>query len=251
MKTVKIGETIIGEGFPKIIVPLVGKTREELVTEAKNLQAIDCDIVEWRIDFFEEVTDSKATAIFSHDLKKILAKPLLITFRSKREGGELELPDAQYFAIYHEIVANGAADLLDVELFMPEKEVAALLLAAKEKEVKIVMCNHDFFATPEKEEIIQRLRLMQAKGADICKIAVMPNSAQDVLTLLNATDEMSRLYADRPIITMSMGDKGMVSRISGQLFGSAATFGAAKQASAPGQVPVSELRSILKTLAIK
>lgn len=251
MKTVKIGETIIGEGFPKIIVPLVGKTREELVTEAKNLQAIDCDIVEWRIDFFEEVTDSKATAIFSHDLKKILAKPLLITFRSKREGGELELPDAQYFAIYHEIVANGAADLLDVELFMPEKEVAALLLAAKEKEVKIVMCNHDFFATPEKDEIIQRLRLMQAKGADICKIAVMPNSAQDVLTLLNATDEMSRLYADRPIITMSMGDKGMVSRISGQLFGSAATFGAAKQASAPGQVPVSELRSILKTLAIK
>lgn len=251
MKTVKIGETIIGEGFPKIIVPLVGKTREELVTEAKNLQAIDCDIVEWRIDYFEEVTDSKATAIFSHDLKKILAKPLLITFRSKREGGELELPDAQYFAIYHEIVANGAADLLDVELFMPEKEVAALLLAAKEKEVKIVMCNHDFFATPEKEEIIQRLRLMQAKGADICKIAVMPNSAQDVLTLLNATDEMSRLYADRPIITMSMGDKGMVSRISGQLFGSAATFGAAKQASAPGQVPVSELRSILKTLAIK
>lgn len=251
MKTVKIGETIIGEGFPKIIVPLVGKTREELVIEAKNLQAIDCDIVEWRIDFFEEVTDSKATAIFSHDLKKILAKPLLITFRSKREGGELELPDAQYFAIYHEIVENGAADLLDVELFMPEKEVAALLLAAKEKEVKIVMCNHDFFATPEKEEIIQRLRLMQAKGADICKIAVMPNSAQDVLTLLNATDEMSRLYADRPIITMSMGDKGMVSRISGQLFGSAATFGAAKQASAPGQVPVSELRSILKTLAIK
>lgn len=184
-------------------------------------------------------------------MKKILAKPLLITFRSKREGGELELPDAQYFAIYHEIVENGAANLLDVELFMPEKEVATLLLAAKEKEVKIVMCNHDFFATPEKEEIIQRLRLMQAKGADICKIAVMPNSAQDVLTLLNATDEMSRLYADRPIITMSMGDKGMVSRISGQLFGSAATFGAAKQASAPGQVPVSELRSILKTLAIK
>ena len=64
-------------------------------------------------------------------MKKILAKPLLITFRSKREGGELELPDAQYFAIYHEIVENGAADLLDVELFMPEKEVETLLLAAK------------------------------------------------------------------------------------------------------------------------
>ena len=87
MKTVKIGETIIGEGFPKIIVPLVGKTREDLFSEARNLQEIDCDIVEWRIDFFEEVTDAKATAAFSYELKKILAKPLLVTFRSKREGG--------------------------------------------------------------------------------------------------------------------------------------------------------------------
>ena len=251
MKTVKIGDTIIGEGMPKIIVPLVGKTREDLLKEAQNLQIIDCDIVEWRIDFFEEVTDAKATATFSHDLKKVLDKPLLITFRSKREGGELELPDAQYFAIYDEIIANGAADLLDVELFMPEKEVRTLMATAKEKEVKVIMCNHDFFATPTKEEIIQRLRAMQEKGADICKIAVMPNSAQDVLTLLSATDEMHRLYADRPIITMSMGDKGMISRVSGQLFGSAATFGAAKKASAPGQVPVSELRSILKTLAVK
>ncbi len=251
MKTVKIGETIIGEGFPKIIVPLVGKTREDLFSEARNLQEIDCDIVEWRIDFFEEVTDAKATAAFSYELKKILAKPLLVTFRSKREGGELELSDTNYFAIYHEMLENGVPDLLDVELFMPEKEVRTLIAAAKEKKVTVVMCNHDFFATPAKEEIIQRLRLMQEKGADICKIAVMPNSAQDVLTLLSATDEMYRLYADRPIITMSMGDKGMISRVSGQLFGSAATFGAAQKASAPGQVPVSELRSILKTLAVK
>ncbi len=251
MKTVKIDNLVIGEGLPKIIVPLVGKTRAELLAEAEKLQTLDCDLIEWRIDFFEEVQDAAATAAFSHELKAALQKPLLITFRSKREGGELELSDEAYFAIYEEILANGALDLLDVELFMPEAAVAQTIAVAHEKNVKIIMCNHDFFATPAKEEIIARLCQMQAKNADICKIAVMPTSAEDVLTLLSATEEMKRLQADRPLITMSMGDKGMVSRISGQLFGSAATFGAAKQASAPGQVPVGELRSILKTLALK
>lgn len=212
---------------------------------------VACDIVEWRIDFFEEVKKATAVASFSHELKQTLQKPLLVTFRSKREGGVLELSDAAYFELYQEIIASGAVDLLDVELFMPEEAVAELVAAAHKQAIKIVMCNHDFAATPPKEEIIQRLCSMQEKGADICKIAVMPNSAADVLTLLAATEEMKRLHAKQPLITMSMADKGVISRISGQLFGSAATFGIAKKASAPGQVPANDLYTILKTLELQ
>ena len=111
------------------------------------------------------------------------------------------------------------------------------------------MCNHDFDATPSQEEIVRRLSLMEEKNADICKIAVMPNSNQDVLTLLQATAEM-KSKATRPLITMSMGALGMVSRVSGEVFGSSATFGAAKKASAPGQVPVSVLRDMLENLKL-
>jgi len=89
---------------------------------------------------------------------------------------------------------------------------------------------------------------MQALGADICKIAVMPRSAADVLTLLDATRIMHEEYADRPLITMSMGGLGVVSRIAGQVFGSAATFGMVGTASAPGQVDASELRALLDVL---
>lgn len=91
---------------------------------------------------------------------------------------------------------------------------------------------------------------MQLKGADICKIAVMPRNSEDVLTLLEATRKMYENYADRPLITMSMGTLGMISRISGQVFGSAATFGSAGTASAPGQISVSELRKLLNTLQV-
>jgi len=77
---------------------------------------------------------------------------------------------------------------------------------------------------------------------------VMPKNSTDVLTLIEATNDMKVEFADRPIVTMSMGSLGMVSRISGGVFGSAMTFGSAKQASAPGQVPINELKRILEVL---
>lgn len=248
MKTVTVDHITIGDGLPKIIVPMVGNTAEELEKEAELIHTLDCDLVEWRIDFFEQVSNFQAIASLSHNLKAILEKPLLITFRTKNEGGVYDLSESDYFELYKTIISNGNLNLLDVELFMPEKQVNELIDLAHKNEIKIIMCNHDFQKTPEKEEIIHRLRSMQDKGADICKIAVMPTASEDVLTLLNATREMYETYAQVPLITMSMGALGMISRVSGQVFGSAATFGSATTASAPGQVPVVELRKMLETL---
>ena len=59
---------------------------------------------------------------------------------------------------------------------------------------------------------------------------------------------MTRKYADRPIITMSMAGTGVISRLCGEVFGSALTFGAAKKASAPGQMGVNELETVLRLL---
>ena len=76
----------------------------------------------------------------------------------------------------------------------------------------------------------------------------MPQSPADVVTLLAATEEMTAKYADRPVITMSMGPLGVISRVCGQSFGSAATFGAVNGASAPGQMEVEELDEVLGIL---
>ncbi|MET1176254.1 type I 3-dehydroquinate dehydratase, partial [Paenibacillus amylolyticus] len=85
----------------------------------------------------------------------------------------------------------------------------------------------------------------QELGGDLPKIAVMPETTADVLRLLEATCTMNEKYADRPIITMSMAGKGIISRLAGEVFGSAMTFGAAKKASAPGQIAAGELKEIL------
>ena len=114
--------------------------------------------------------------------------------------------------------------------------------------VKVIMSNHDFHKTPAQEDIIYRLRRMQDLGADLPKIAVMPQTPQDVLTLLSATLTMKEKYATRPIITMSMAKMGGISRVTGRLFGSAMTFGTVGQASAPGQIAIKELRELMDIL---
>lgn len=249
MKTVTIKNMTIGEGAPKIVVPMVGKTIDELQAEAIELKKVDLDLVEWRVDFFEHVENLEKVLDAAKSIREILLEtPILFTFRTKKEGGEHEVTPDYYFALNKAMMTSGLVDLTDIELFMGDDEVLSAVDCAHKNGIQVVMCNHDFDKTPAKEEIIARLRKMQTLQADICKIAVMPQSAKDVVTLLDATATMQADYADRPIVTMSMGGLGVVSRLAGETFGSAMTFGAAKKASAPGQVPVKELRSVLELL---
>ena len=250
MKTVTVENVVFGEGRPKILVPLVGATETEILEAAAQAKELDCDVIEWRIDFYEFVEEAKKVAALSLKVKEAAQKPVLVTFRTAKEGGVHEIPDALYFEIYRTVLTQGKADLIDLELFMDQAEVQKTIELAHEKGTKVIMCNHDFNTTPTKDELVSRLTMMEERHADICKIAVMPQSNQDVLTLLQATAERYA-SAQTPLITMSMGPLGMVSRVSGEVFGSSATFGAAAKASAPGQVPVSELRTILETLKLQ
>ena len=134
---------------------------------------------------------------------------------------------------------------MDVEAFTGDEVVKDIIEGAHAHGVKVVASNHDFDKTPDKDDIVGRLVKTQELGADIPKIAVMPQCKKDVLTLLEATREMAEEHADRPIITMSMAGTGLISRLCGEVFGSALTFGAVGKASAPGQMNASDLREIL------
>ena len=248
-RSVTVKGICIGEGAPKICVPMVGKTIPELIEEAEFLKTTDLDVVEWRVDFFEHVEDLEKVKDALSAIRSILHDiPLVFTFRSAKEGGEKEISTEYYFELNRVIAESGQIDIVDVELFNDEEEIKLLISAAHDNKVYVIISNHDFDKTPAKEEIVARLRKAQELGGDLPKIAVMPKSAADVLTLLDATNTMNEQYGDRPIITMSMAGKGVISRLAGEIFGSALTFGAAKKASAPGQVPVTELRRILSLI---
>lgn len=249
MNPVVVRNVSIGEGMPKICVPIVGRTREEILMTANEILNTPADLAEWRADYFESVLEMQKVVALSAELREVLGDiPLLFTFRTKAEGGEKELNLRVYTMLNQMMIASGNIDLVDVEVFIGEKEVLAIIEAAHKYGVKVVGSNHDFAKTPDKDEIVRRLCYMQSVGVDIPKIAVMPQNKKDVLTLLSATEEMATEYADRPIVTMSMSEMGVVSRIAGATFGSAITFGALEKTSAPGQIRVEKLKDILENM---
>ena len=236
----------IGEGIPKICVPIVGKTKEEILAAARSFSNVTLDVVEWRADWFDGVFHFGQLEDVLKELRRILADiPILFTFRTLKEGGEKDIDTMDYAELNKKVSASGLVDMVDVEAFMGDKIVRDIIIGAHAYGVKVVASNHDFAKTPEKEELIKRLCKMQDLGADIPKIAVMPQSKKDVLTLLAATQEMTDQYADRPIITMSMATDGLISRLCGEIFGSALTFGSVGTASAPGQMNAADLNAVL------
>jgi len=248
-RNVKVRGVTIGEGTPKICAPMVGKTIEELIEEVEFLKRLDLDIVEWRVDFFDGIENIEKVKTALGKIRVILKEtPLIFTFRSFKEGGEKEISSAYYVELNKAVVETGQVEIIDVEQSTDQNDLKLLVETAHASDVFVIISTHDFDKTPPKEQIVERLRKAQELGGDIPKIAVMPKSAADVLTLLDATNTMKELYDDTPVITMSMAGRGIISRLAGEIFGSALTFGAAKKASAPGQIAVTELRGVLNLL---
>ncbi|HHP0375916.1 type I 3-dehydroquinate dehydratase [Acinetobacter baumannii] len=233
----------------KTIVPITAKNKEQALAQAQVIaNTADADLAEFRIDLLSFASDTKQVIALGHELKKILGnKPMIATIRTKNEGGQLEISDADYGKTYQAYLKNPFMDWLDVEMFRDQKVVSEIVQKAHQKKVLIVISNHDFQKTPSQDEIEKRLLKQDQMGADILKIAVMPKSKQDVFTLMNATLKVSQ-QTTKPLLTMSMGQLGTISRVATANMGGSYSFGMIGQASAPGQIDVTKLKQILQTV---
>lgn len=233
----------------KTIVPITAKTKEQTLAQAQVIaNTADADLAEFRIDLLSFASDTKQVIALGHELKKILGnKPMIATIRTKNEGSQLEISDADYGKTYQAYLKNPFMDWLDVEMFRDQKVVSEIVQKAHQKKVLVVMSNHDFQKTPSQDEIEKRLLKQDQMGADVLKIAVMPKSKQDVFTLMNATLKVSQ-QTTKPLLTMSMGQLGTISRVATANMGGSYSFGMIGQASAPGQIDVTKLKQILQTV---
>lgn len=239
----------IGEGMPKICVPIVGKTVDEILNQAGRILYSPADLVEWRVDHFRRCHDTKAVLAALRKLSERLeGRPVLFTFRTAREGGERSISKKDYIALYEAVIASGYADLADIEYRLGSDVTGRLISLARSRGVAVVLSYHDFSKTPPEDEIVKRLNTMKHLGADIAKIAVMPRNPRDVLALLSATERMKREENPIPVITVSMSAMGLISRISGEIFGSAVTFASVGDVSAPGQIQADEADRFLLTI---
>ena len=161
-KYVEVRGVKIGEGVPKICVPIVGKTKEEILAAARSFENVALDVVEWRVDWFEGVFDFAQVEDVLKDLRPALGEtPILFTFRTSKEGGEKEIEKSVYVKLNEMAVKTGFADLVDAEAFTGTDEVNTIVETAHLYGVKVIASNHDFQKTPPKEEIVSRLCFMK------------------------------------------------------------------------------------------
>ena len=238
----------IGVGRPCVCVPVMGREKEGIIEEIIALTKSPVDIIEWRVDAFADYLDfNEVRNVLQTVAPHLVEKIFLYTFRTKLQGG-LGNVTAEQLDDIHDIAAeSGVVDLLDLEFFAEEYPVIKIL-RLQEKGVKIVASHHDFEETPERDVMKMLLERMCAGNADIVKIAVMPQDEEDVLRLLSVTNEFYKENPDTPIISMSMGKLGMMSRLCGETFGSCVTFAANKETSAPGQMSMGKVIEIIDFL---
>ena len=234
-----------GAELPLLCAPLVGRTREALLSEATAVIALRPDLVEWRVDFFEGIGRPAEVVALGRELRALAGETaILFTRRSTREGGErIPIGEAEVVSLYAQVCRAGWCDYVDQELSSAPADMAAVREAARQAGVGLVASFHDFQRTPPAEVLFAKVSEARALGADVAKVAVMPQRLEDVLTLLGAT---LRAHQELriPLITMSMGALGSLSRLVGWVYGSAVTFGVGASSSAPGQMPLEDLRAV-------
>ncbi len=251
---VRVRNVVLGQGRPKICIPIVALDREGLIREAEEIRTLPADLVEWRADWYEVLKQPQKAQTAVNEglglLREILGEkmPVIFTVRTRPEGGAISLPAEDYVLLIRTALECGMADLVDMELFTAPEETDPLIGEAHSQGKKVILSSHDFKSTPPFEEMVSRLRAMEEKGGDILKLAVTPWSPEDVLSLLEATVKMKDNPSGCPLITMAMGGFGVVSRLTGEVFGSCMTFGCSRNQSAPGQIEAVPLARVLETI---
>jgi 3-dehydroquinate dehydratase-1 len=235
----------LGGDTPLICTPLVGRTRERVLAEAASVIAKKPDVVEWRVDFFGPIGDTDAVLETAKALRAAIGDaPAIFTRRSSREGGEaIALDEEGVVGLYDAVGASGLVDFLDFEMGNDAAHVQRVRADARRHGTRVILSYHNFAATPDRDFLVERFLDAERQGADVAKVAVMPRDRMDVLTLLAATAE-AHARARIPLISMSMGPLGAITRMIGGTFGSSLSFAVGEAASAPGQMPIADLVTV-------
>ena len=252
-KVIRIGDLAIGEGLPKICAGLAAAEFDLVLDQHRKLLDEPADLLEWRTDYLlgKQYGDIDGINRTLAAIAEVDPRPVILTLRTENEGGMAPATAREYREIIRAYATESDAGIIDIEAFDkesgPDRDIIAFLTSlAHENGKTVILSNHDFNMTPSRKEIVQRLMTMAEMGADIPKAAYMPQSEEDVHTLLAAAMDASEIL-DGPLIALSMGELGQPSRVCGGTFGSCITFGASPFAeTAPGQIGVRALRDHLQ-----
>jgi 3-dehydroquinate dehydratase-1 len=243
------GEPVADGKHPLICTPLIGRNRDQVLAEAAKVVGKKPDILEWRVDFYDAIGNPSEVIETAKAIRKVAGGiPVLFTRRSINEGGEkISLSEEQVVALYVAVCESESIEMVDVEMSNNADHIRRVREVSRKHDIAMIMSFHNFHYTPSLDFLNQRFLEAERLGADIAKVAVMPRNLDDVLTLLKSTLHSSENLRI-PLISMSMGAYGSLTRMFGWVFGSSVTFAVGESSSAPGQLPIEDLHTVLATI---
>jgi 3-dehydroquinate dehydratase-1 len=231
-----------GGDTPLICTPLVSRTRERLLAEAAGILHKSPDLLEWRVDHFGAIGDTGAVIETLRELRTAAGRtPIIFTCRATREGGHrIPIAEPQVVELYEAVAATRLVEFMDFDQEHDAALVQRVREATRANEVRLILSYHNISYTPGHDFIVERFLEAERQGADVALVLAKPRDRVDVLRLLAATAEADTKVRI-PLIGVSSGPLGSVSRIVGGLFGSSLSYAVGDKASAPGQIPIGDL----------
>jgi len=227
---------------------------------SKALTALRCgaDAVELRLDLFKpEEREATRVKAFVEALREKAKAGVILTNRSASEGGKFEGSEDERLSLLKEALEASEADAVDVEYFADPRKRAEIVALSRKLNATVIFSFHDFAGMPDAAELEHLALKMHAEGADIAKIAVTPETAEDALKLLELTlklkaSKASREAGEKGVAFIGMGNVGRHLRVLAPIYGSALTYGflEGEESVAPGQLSISELRSMIDKLSM-
>ena len=235
-----------------ICVPIVGPTIEDILSQVQEAVQAKVDLIELRPDMWmkdSHISEEEYIPTIVNLVEEVHSRyekmPILFTWRTLAEGGETSIRSKNYGHLLQAIVDQNLVQAIDVELFAYTDTIGQIIKQAHHQGIQTVMSYHNFHKTLERDTLHLYAEQMISAGASVIKFALMPATSEDVLSILQLTQELTKKYPQLPRITMSMGRLGQMTRTCGNVFGNCVTFGTLGQASAPGQVDVKILQQLL------
>jgi 3-dehydroquinate dehydratase-1 len=222
----QIGTVVLGER-PRLVAAGGDAELDAL------LGADGADLVELRADLFDDPQPAAVAAALAR--LRAGTRPVILTVRHAREGGRA-MPDDRRRAVYEAGLAH--ADAIDVEIASAEA-LAPVVHRARDDGRLVILSAHFHDDTPPLGTLLGLLARAETLGAHLTKLVTTACSPADLRLLLEAT----LAAAPRPVATFAMGPLGVASRVSFGVAGSLLTYGSVGRPTAPGQLPIGELRT--------
>jgi 3-dehydroquinate dehydratase-1 len=210
----------------------------DAATRAEVLSLVQrgLDVAELRVDHFARVDAASVLA----QLDVFAGVPLLATIRSAAEGGGWKGTEADRLALFRALLPR--VDAVDVEI---ASEIARDVVRDAQRAGRLAIASfHDFARTPGAGALAAVVARGRALGADVVKIATAVAGRDDLRSL-------ARLLVDTDdigLIAIGMGDAAVATRVLFPALGSLLTYAHAGNVTAPGQIPLVEMRQLLRRL---